>query len=225
MDNFVHADLHPGNILYAPPPSGSSSGWRKEPALGFVDAGLVVELSPRDQRNFVLLFHAIAMGDGERAADLMLNNAPQVRLCRWGERGRGPMGQSGENRAAAGSLGVGLWGSRPPATPTHLHRGRVPLFHGRMRAFSAPWSVGGSPPPPHEDMHARAATKRPTTHTPALWASDLRHVGLILPSTRLVSTSASTPRPSARACATWCGRRGSAQTEPSTSRRSTLAKS
>jgi len=82
VDNFVHADLHPGNILVDTcaqtddvlmrPKLGPS-----EPLVGFVDAGLVVELSARDQRNFVLLFHAIAQGDGERAADLMLENAPQ----------------------------------------------------------------------------------------------------------------------------------------------------
>lgn len=60
-----------------------------EPLVGFVDAGLVVELSARDQRNFVLLFHAIAQGDGERAADLMLENAPQVNesMCAVCEKG------------------------------------------------------------------------------------------------------------------------------------------
>jgi hypothetical protein len=106
VDNFVHADLHPGNIMYEPPVGGKSWGWLngREAVLGFVDAGLVVELSTRDQRNFVLLFHAIAQGDGERAADLMLNNAPQVR----GSRGIWPRRAEVQPRLA--SIGVGFLG-------------------------------------------------------------------------------------------------------------------
>ena len=89
--NFVHADLHPGNILVAPPPSPPSSsgegGGRggngrggnadAQAPLGvsFVDAGLAVELSERDQANFKRLFRALGAGDGRRAARLMLEHA------------------------------------------------------------------------------------------------------------------------------------------------------
>ena len=66
--NFVHADLHPGNILV----SGGGDG---EASLCFLDAGLTVELSARDEANFVALFAAIGRGDGALAADLMLANA------------------------------------------------------------------------------------------------------------------------------------------------------
>ena len=84
--NFVHADLHPGNILVAPPPSSGGSGGSggsgegrgaEEAPLGvsFVDAGLAVELSARDQANFKRLFRALGAGDGRRAARLMLEHA------------------------------------------------------------------------------------------------------------------------------------------------------
>ena len=71
--NFVHADLHPGNILVSGGGGGSGSGG--EASLCFLDAGLTVELSARDEANFVALFTAIGRGDGALAADLMLANA------------------------------------------------------------------------------------------------------------------------------------------------------
>lgn len=71
--NFVHADLHPGNILvdFGDPETGGS----EQLQLAFVDAGLVVELGPRDRTNFTDLFRAIAQGDGDTAAALMLSRA------------------------------------------------------------------------------------------------------------------------------------------------------
>ena len=89
--NFVHADLHPGNILVDLPPlsaavpaAAPAATPAVEPAaepaaearLSFVDAGLVVRLSKRDQRNFLQLLYAIGAGDGARAAELMLRRAP-----------------------------------------------------------------------------------------------------------------------------------------------------
>lgn len=76
--NFVHGDLHPGNILVAPNWDHERAGYK----LSFVDAGLVVELSERDRRNFLLLFHAIGHGDGARVAQLMLEGSPQQRCDR-----------------------------------------------------------------------------------------------------------------------------------------------
>ena len=46
-DNFVHADLHPGNILVRFDPN---------PKIVFLDTGLVTELSRRDHYNFADLF-------------------------------------------------------------------------------------------------------------------------------------------------------------------------
>jgi aarF domain-containing kinase len=65
LDAFVHADLHPGNILV-----DSTRGPGKA-QLVFLDAGLVTELSPRDRENFRALFSAVAAGDGRLAARLM----------------------------------------------------------------------------------------------------------------------------------------------------------
>ena len=115
--NFVHADLHPGNMLVtgntgrirgdearggearggearggeAPLPGdgeGTARGDRGDrgeevrvPGLALLDAGLVVRLSPRDQRNFLALFRAIGDGDGARAGELMLTHAREQRCA------------------------------------------------------------------------------------------------------------------------------------------------
>lgn len=70
--NFVHADLHPGNILVSQDDRGH---W----VLGLVDAGLVVQLEERDRLNFLQLFRAIGQGDGAHAGELMLTRAREQR--------------------------------------------------------------------------------------------------------------------------------------------------
>jgi aarF domain-containing kinase len=86
VDNFVHADLHPGNILVrgwrpgGPAAADKVGGDSKEkydgePTLVFLDAGLTVELSAVDQRNFTDLFRAVAMADGALAARLMVERS------------------------------------------------------------------------------------------------------------------------------------------------------
>ncbi|CAM9623866.1 unnamed protein product [Discosporangium mesarthrocarpum] len=70
VDNFVHADLHPGNILIAPP-AGRGGGRR----MVFLDAGIVCRLGEEDRRNFVDLFHAVVIGDGKGAGMLMIQRA------------------------------------------------------------------------------------------------------------------------------------------------------
>jgi len=70
-DNFIHGDLHPGNIHFRFPADSEP-----EPELVIFDAGLSVQLSRRDRRNFVELFHAISMNDGARAGRLMLERSP-----------------------------------------------------------------------------------------------------------------------------------------------------
>ncbi|EOD35501.1 putative ubiquinone biosynthesis protein [Emiliania huxleyi CCMP1516] len=77
--NFVHADLHPGNILVLPAGGEGGGGGAGEVRLGIIDAGLVVELTERDRRNFLSLFKAIGQGDGELAGDLMLRHAREQR--------------------------------------------------------------------------------------------------------------------------------------------------
>lgn len=92
VDNFVHGDLHPGNILVQTDRgeepqdrvaltdlwdtvvvSMRSSG----PPLQLVllDAGIVAQLSEEDQRNFRAVFTAVVLKQGERVAELILHHA------------------------------------------------------------------------------------------------------------------------------------------------------
>lgn len=95
IDNFIHSDLHPGNmfVCFLNRPditqelnsSKTEEEWRKiwhraensdlTPQLYFIDAGLVTRLDDRNRRNFIDLFKAIAMFDGYRAGELMIERS------------------------------------------------------------------------------------------------------------------------------------------------------
>eukprot|EP00633_Aureoumbra_lagunensis_P003300 CAMPEP_0197286920 /NCGR_PEP_ID=MMETSP0890-20130614/2747_1 /TAXON_ID=44058 ORGANISM="Aureoumbra lagunensis, Strain CCMP1510" /NCGR_SAMPLE_ID=MMETSP0890 /ASSEMBLY_ACC=CAM_ASM_000533 /LENGTH=458 /DNA_ID=CAMNT_0042755895 /DNA_START=234 /DNA_END=1607 /DNA_ORIENTATION=+ len=79
IDNFCHADMHPGNLLVR---IQSNQDFASSIAAGkfdliLLDAGLVVELgSKHDQRNFIDLFAALALHrDGAKAGRLLLERA------------------------------------------------------------------------------------------------------------------------------------------------------
>jgi len=77
-DNFVHCDMHAGNLLVAP--RGGARFSAAAVAAGdfdlvVLDAGLVVELAPADRRNFVDLFAAVVRRDGDAAGQLLLDRA------------------------------------------------------------------------------------------------------------------------------------------------------
>nr|XP_051691071.1 uncharacterized aarF domain-containing protein kinase 2 isoform X2 [Oryctolagus cuniculus] len=94
VDNFVHADLHPGNILVQGA-HGRPTSWEAQlqtldicdtlvvaamptPTplrLVLLDAGIVAELRPADLQNFRAVFTAVALGQGRRVAELILCHA------------------------------------------------------------------------------------------------------------------------------------------------------
>jgi ubiquinone biosynthesis protein len=59
-DGFVHADLHPGNILITP-----------EQKIAMLDLGLIGELDPPHRRSFARFFAAWSQRDGDSMARLM----------------------------------------------------------------------------------------------------------------------------------------------------------
>jgi len=91
-DNFVHADLHPGNILVRLVDRRGRVRWDTPITpqlvelacleelgvqLVYLDTGLVTRLSTRDFENFCDLFAALVLaGDGYRAGRLLIERAP-----------------------------------------------------------------------------------------------------------------------------------------------------
>ena len=62
---FVHADLHPGNMLVIDAHN-----------VCVLDVGCVAEMTPRDEENIRDVFNALALGDGRSAAKLFVERGP-----------------------------------------------------------------------------------------------------------------------------------------------------
>lgn len=74
VHNFIHADLHPGNILVRKNPVTD------ELQLVLLDTGLISELSDTDWLHFKQLFKCIVQGDGKGGAKLMVEHARQTNI-------------------------------------------------------------------------------------------------------------------------------------------------
>ena len=80
QDNFIHADLHMGNIICQPLQQPG------EYRMAMIDAGLIAELEPGDRRNFIDLFKAIVLNDGRRVGRLIIERSLNFGLCRNPEK-------------------------------------------------------------------------------------------------------------------------------------------
>jgi len=68
LKDFIHGDLHPGNILVSEKPDGS-------PQLHFLDCGLVVEVGPHQHVNMIKILGAFTRKDGTLAGQLMVDTS------------------------------------------------------------------------------------------------------------------------------------------------------
>mmetsp|Transcript_28351 Transcript_28351/g.35058 ORF Transcript_28351/g.35058 Transcript_28351/m.35058 type:complete len:588 (-) Transcript_28351:88-1851(-) len=89
MDNFVHCDLHPGNVLVRKTSVVKSINWwenivktddekglnEEKYTIIFVDAGIVTKLKDKDQQNLKDLFKAVILNNGKEAGRLMVERA------------------------------------------------------------------------------------------------------------------------------------------------------
>ncbi|XP_062077908.1 uncharacterized protein LOC133782592 [Humulus lupulus] len=79
IDNFIHADMHPGNILVRVTNGRASREllFKSRPHVIFLDVGMTAELSKRDRTNLLEFFKAVALRDGRSAAESTLRLSKQ----------------------------------------------------------------------------------------------------------------------------------------------------
>ncbi|KAK9144660.1 hypothetical protein Sjap_004563 [Stephania japonica] len=79
VDNFIHADMHPGNILVRTSQKKSSPKkiFKTKPHVVFLDVGMTAELSKNDRVNLLEFFKAVALRDGRTAAECTLRLSKQ----------------------------------------------------------------------------------------------------------------------------------------------------
>lgn len=79
VDNFIHADMHPGNILVrvAQTKPSRKRFFKSKPHVIFIDVGMTAELSKSDRVNLLEFFKAVARRDGRTAAECTLRLSRQ----------------------------------------------------------------------------------------------------------------------------------------------------
>ncbi|XP_047328884.1 probable serine/threonine-protein kinase abkC [Impatiens glandulifera] len=79
VDNFIHADMHPGNILVRVPENKPARRrlFKTKPHVIFLDVGMTAELSKSDRVNLLEFFKAVARRDGTTAAESTLKLSKQ----------------------------------------------------------------------------------------------------------------------------------------------------
>lgn len=78
VDNFIHADMHPGNILVRVNHRRPQKQlFESRPHVIFLDVGMTAELSNRDRVNLLEFFKAVALRDGRTAAQSTLRLSKQ----------------------------------------------------------------------------------------------------------------------------------------------------
>ncbi|RWR85416.1 putative serine/threonine-protein kinase abkC isoform X1 [Cinnamomum micranthum f. kanehirae] len=79
VDNFIHADMHPGNILVRAAHSKSSGKrlFKSRPHVIFIDVGMTAELSKSDRINLLEFFKSVVLRDGRTAAECTLRLSKQ----------------------------------------------------------------------------------------------------------------------------------------------------
>ena len=85
-DNFVHVDLHPGNVLV------NNNNRDEDLSIVILDAGLAKELTSKDFDNLVSLFRLVVTGKGREVASIFLERS-KVQECRNEEKFRQEMGE------------------------------------------------------------------------------------------------------------------------------------
>ena len=84
VDNFVHGDLHPGNVLFQPAVAGTTiadinNSGVTDGQLLILDCGLVAQLNVRDERNFLDVMHSVVTGNSLKIGQLMIDRSRSPR--------------------------------------------------------------------------------------------------------------------------------------------------
>lgn len=82
-DNFMHMDLHPGNILV-----DNKHKYFLSPSVVFLDPGLTATLSKEKLKNFCEMCYLVSSKRSREAAEMMIDRGPKGTKCSQKQRGK-----------------------------------------------------------------------------------------------------------------------------------------